>query len=157
MKFFYKIIIIFSIIIFLTIIYLVLIVTWKIPYNNLYLKIFQESFNTFINPIHPKESNLLAEAAELGNWSDGTYCQFIVGEFRSSSLSKEAIRQFYFKESMSSGVYFIDGINDNDTINNPWHEWKEKYLKNYKPKENENIYLVWMSEDKSPNGDIRCD
>ena len=55
---------------------------------------------------------------------------------------------------MSSGVYFIEGDEDFD---NTWFEWKEKYLKNYKLKDGENVYLVWMSDDDyPPDGDIRC-
>lgn len=55
---------------------------------------------------------------------------------------------------MSSGVDFID---EDIFKHSPWSEWKEKYLRNYKPKENENIYLVWIAdENKSSDGDIRC-
>lgn len=154
MNLFYKILIIFSSIIFSAIILLVLILTWKIPYNNLYLKIFQESFNIFVNPMHPPQSNLIAEMAETGNWANGSQCQYFAGQFRFSALPKETIRQFYFKESLSSGVDFID----EDIFNHsPWLEWKEKYLKNYKPEESESIYLIWIAdEDNLADGDIRC-
>lgn len=161
-KYFLKIItivsaVIFSVLLFFTIIFF-LYTTYKIPYNNLYLKFFQESFNVFVNPMHPKQSNLIAEMAEVGNWADGTKCHFFVGQFRSSPLSKETIQQFYFKESMYSGIDFVDEINENNIIDNPWFEWKEKYLKNYRPRDGENTYLIWISDqDKPTDGDIRCE
>ncbi|KKQ21830.1 MAG: hypothetical protein US35_C0016G0004 [Parcubacteria group bacterium GW2011_GWA2_37_10] len=158
MKLFYKKIIIsvatiFSIF-FLVVILFTIYLTYKIPFNNYRLKIFQDSFNIFVDPMHPKQSNLITETAEVGNWGSGNQCQFLVGQFRLSTLLKEEIKQFYFKDSMSSGVYFIEGDEDFD---NTWFEWKEKYLKNYKLKDGENVYLVWMSDDDyPPDGDIRC-
>lgn len=154
MKLFYKILIISSIIIFLAVILFISILTWKIPYNNLYLKIFQKSFNTIVSPMHPAQSNLIADVAEIGNWANGAQCQFFVGQFRLSTLSKESIKRSYFKESVSSGVNFIE----EDIFNHsPWFKWKEKYLKNYKLKENESVYLIWTAdEDSLPDGDIRC-
>lgn len=154
MKFFYKIIIILCTSIISIVILFVLLLVWKMPYNNLYLKIFQESFNTFVYFMHPQQSNLIIDVAEIGNWANGTQCQFFTGQFRLSKLSKKTIKQSYFEDSMSSGVDFID----EDIFNqNPWFEWKEKYLKNYKLQENENIYLIWMIDgDKFSDGDIRC-
>ena len=153
MKLFYKVFFILGILIFLSAVLLTLILTWKMPYNNLYLKNFQESFDVFIYPMHPKQSNLISETPEMGNWANGNQCQFIAGQFRISRLTKNIIKELYPKESMSSGVYFID----EDIFNHsPWSELKEKYLK-YSPREGENIYLVWMSDDdKFSDGDIRC-
>jgi hypothetical protein len=154
-RIFYKILLTLGIIIISGTAITVLFLTWKMPLNNLHLKVFEYNFRRSVDSLHPKQSTLIAEAAEVGNWADGTYCEYFAGQFRLSKLPKETIRQFYFKESMSSGVDFID----EDIFNHsPWSEWKEKYLKNYKPKENENIYLVWKADyDNSPDGDIRCD
>ena len=150
----YKTLIILSVIILLVILLFVLLATWKIPYNNLYLKSFQESFNIIVNPMHPEQSKLIIEIAETGNWANGSQCQYFVGQFRVSTLSKEIVRQSYFKESMSSGIDFIN----EDAFNyEPLSGWKEKYLKNYKSKENENVYFVWILDgDKFTDGDIRC-
>lgn len=154
MKLFYKIFVISSIIILSIILFLILLLAWKMPYNNLYLKNFQKSFNAFTYYMHPKQSYLITTISETGNWGNGNQCQFFAGQFRLSKLSKETIMQSYFKYSMSSGVDFLD----EDIFNHdPWMEWKGKYLGNYKPKEGENIYLVWMSDDNNPpDGDIRC-
>jgi hypothetical protein len=158
MKLFYKILIIsastiFSAFLLVTILF-TLYLTYKIPFNNYNLKVFEGNFRKSIAALHPKQSSLIAEVAEVGNWADGTQCQFFVGQFRSSSFSKEELKQAYFEDSMSSGVDFVD---EDIFSHSPWLGWKENYLKNYKPKENETVYLVWASDDDNlPDGDIRC-
>lgn len=155
MRILYKILLILGIIIVGGIAIIVLFFTWKMPFNNLYLKVFEYDFRKSIVALHPKESTLIAEVTEVGNWADGTYCEFLAGQFRSSTLSKEELEKIYPYDFFTAGVYFIDGGED---LGSPWFEWKEKYLKNYKAKENENLYIVWKSDyDNSPDGDIRCD
>ena len=159
MKLFYKNLLIFGIIVVspFVILFVVLIIylTYKIPLNNYRLMTFQNDFRQNIKSFHPTQSTLIIEIAEVGNWADGTYCEFIAGEFRSSPLSKEELEKIYPYDFFTAGVYFLD----EDVFNHsPWSEWKEKYLKNYKPKNGENTYLVWASDqNKSANGDIRCD
>ncbi|KKP33157.1 MAG: hypothetical protein A2360_00590 [Candidatus Staskawiczbacteria bacterium RIFOXYB1_FULL_32_11] len=154
MKLFYKNFTILGLIISSAVILFIIILVWKMPYNNLYLNNFRKSFSVFTYYMHPKQSNLIVEMAELGNWANSNQCQFFAGQFRLSGLSKETIMQSYFKESMSTGVYFLD----EDVFNHsPWSEWKEKYLGNYVPQKDKNIYLVWASDDNNlPDGDIRC-
>ncbi len=151
----YKILLILGMIIVGGFASIVLLLTWKMPFNNLYLKVFEYNFSKSVVALHPKESTFIAEAAEVGNWADGTYCEFLVGQFRSSPLSKETLEKIYPDDFFTAGVYFIDG---NEDFGSPWFEWKEKYLKNYRAKDNENVYLVWKADyDNSPDGDIRCD
>jgi len=151
----YKVLLILGIIVVVGVVSFVLFFTWKMPFNNYKLGIFQKNFEQSIVKFHPIESKLLAEVSEVGNWTDGTYCEFLVGQFLSSSLSKEELEKIYPDDFLKAGVYFIDG---NEAFGSPWFELKEKYLKNYKAKANENLYLVWKSEyDNSPDGDIRCD
>lgn len=159
MKLFYKIIFfsgatIFSIFLFIAVSF-TLYVTYRMPFNNIHLKIFEDNFRRSIAGLHPGQSSLITEAAEVGNWADGTYCEFLAGQFRSSLLSKEELEKLYPYNFFSAGVYFID----EDIFNHsPWADWKEKYLKNYKAKNNEDVYLVWKSDyNNSPAGDIRCD
>jgi len=117
--------------------------------------IFQNDFRQQIKSLHPTQSNLITEVAEVGNWADGTYCEFIVGEFRSSPLAKEELEKIYPYDFFTAGVYFPDG---NERLSSLWYELREKHLKNYKQKEGENIYFVWASNDNNPpDGDIRCD
>lgn len=159
MKLFYRIIIISSTTIFsaffLIVVLLAVYLTYKIPFNNYHLMVFQKDFERSIVKFHPAESKLLAGVAEVGNWADGTYCEFLVGQFRSSLLPKEELEKNYPYDFFSAGVYFID---ENEALGSPWLEWRKKYLKDYKPKDNEIVYLVWKSKyDNSTNGDIRCD
>lgn len=159
MKLFYKTIIISGVTVFsvllLIILLFVLYLTYRIPLNNYHLMIFKDDFNKFVDQLHPQQSAYIAEVTETGNLGGASnHCDFLVGEFRSSPLSKEMLKNNYFRDSLSSGVYFID---DDIFTESPWSEWKEKYLKDYKPKDNENTYLVWISNDgNSPDGDIRC-
>ncbi|MEK7562290.1 MAG: hypothetical protein AAB509_01240 [Patescibacteria group bacterium] len=155
MKLFYKIIVILGSVVFVIIMAFILLLTYKMPLNNYYLMIFQNDFRQRIRPLHPTKSISITEVAEVGNWTDGTKCQFIVGEFRTSSLSKEELEKIYPYNFFTAGVYFPDG---NEKFGSLWYEWKERYLKNYQPKENEIVYLVWATdEDGSPDGDVRCD
>ena len=63
--------------------------------------------------------------------------------------------KIYPNDFSTAGLYFIDG---NEAFGSPWFEWREKYLKKYKAKDNENTYLIWKADyDNSPDGDIRCD
>jgi len=154
-RFLYRITLSLAIIIVGGVVLIILFLTWKMPFNSYKLITFQKNFEQSINKLHPAESRLIAKVAEVGNWTDGTYCEFFVGQFRSSPLSKEELEKKYPYDFFTTGVYFFD---DNENLGSPWSDWKEKYLKNYKTKEGENIYLVWISnDDNSPDGDIRCD
>lgn len=159
MKSFYSIIIIiistiFSVFLLFAVI-LFLYVTYRIPYNNYRLMGFQNDFRRQIKSFHPAQSNLIAEVAEVGNWADGTYCEFLVGQIRTSTLFKEELEKIYPYDFYTAGVDFFD---ENEQLGSPLYEFKEKYLKNYNYKEGENVYLVWKSEiDSNTIGDIRCD
>jgi hypothetical protein len=156
MKLFYKILIISSAIVSSIIILFILFFAWKMPFNNVYLTMFQYDFNKSINQLNPMQSNLIAEAAEVSNWANGNQCEFLVGQFRSSALSKEEIEKIYPYDFFTAGVYFFDNNKEED-YGTPWRNWKERYLENYKYKEGENVYLVWKSKtDYNVSGDIRC-
>lgn len=160
MKLFYKNLLIFGLVVAspFVILFAVLIIylTYKIPLNNYRLMVFQNDFRKNIESFHPAQSKLIAEVAEVGNWADGTYCEFLAGQFRSSALSEEELEKIYPYDFFTAGVYFFD--DNQEEFWSPWREWKEKYLKNYKPKEGENVYLVWKSKiDYNTSGDIRCE
>lgn len=129
--------------------------TYRIPLNNYRLIIFQNDFRQQIKSFNPNESVLIKEVAEVDNWGDGTYCDFMVGQLRVSPQSKEELEKIYPYDFFDAGVYFFDGT---EHLGSPWYEFKEKYLNNYKPKEGENVYLVWESKiDYNTSGDFRCD
>jgi hypothetical protein len=151
----YKTLLILGITIVSCVVLIVLLFTWKMPFNDFYLKVFEYNFRKSISVLHPKQSTFVAEVAEVGNWADGTYCEFIAGQFRSSTLSEEELEKIYPNDFFTAGVNFFD---ENEDLGSPWSEWKEKYLKDYEPKEGENVYLVWKADyDNSSDGDIRCD
>ena len=159
MKLFYKIIIICGatiISVFLLLATSITIyMTYKIPLNNYRLMLFQNDFRQNIKSLHPDQSELITEVAEVGNWADGTYCEFLVGQIRSSTLPKEELEKIYPYDFFTAGVHFFDG---NEQFGSPWYELREKHLKDYKLKEGENVYLVWKSKtDYNTSGDIRCD
>lgn len=154
MKLFYKISIILGLIIISPVAILFIYLTYKIPFNNYYLITFQNDFRQHIKSFHPAQSNLIIEMTETGNFGNSNHCDFLAGEFRSSPLSKEELEKNYPYDFLTAGVYFVD---ENIFTEYPYNEWKEKYLKNYEPKEGENVYLVWAADlDNWPDGDIRC-
>lgn len=159
MKLFYKKLLIFGLIVSSPVLIVIsaifIYATYKIPFNNARLVIFQYDFNKSINQLNPKQSNLIVKVAKVGNWANSNQCEFLVGQLRTSTLSKEELEGIYPYDFFTAGVYFFDG--NQEEFWSPWREWKEKYLKNYKPKEGENVYLVWKSKiDYNVSGDIRC-
>jgi len=161
MKLFYKVTIISGVticsIIILIVVSFMVYMTYRMPFNNYHLIIFQNDFRQRIKLFHPAQSSLITEVSEVGNWADGTYCEFVAGEFRSSPLPKEELEKTYPYDFFTAGVYFFD-INYEENYGTLWRELKEKYLKSYKPKNGENVYLVWKSKiDYNTNGDFRCD
>lgn len=155
---------IFGMIVFCVITPFIVAVTWKIPFHNYQLWNMQRNFRSSMQSVHPAGSRLLAEMAEFGNFGESNHCDYLVGEFRSSPLSKEEVLKNYAAVATSTfigersaeiGVYFIDGeFFKKDYL---WSEWIEKYLPNNHGITNENIYVIY-SEDamNPPDGDIRC-
>ena len=158
---------IFGIVVFCVILLYVIAVTWGIPIHNYRLWVLQKNFRSTVQPLHPAQSQLRAEMAEFGNFGNSNHCDYMVGEFRSSSLSKEAVMRAYagaIVPSFSSHdknsplpveVYFTDeDIFHNDYT---WSEWLSKYLSRKPATSDKNTYLVFTSSDMHPpDGDIRC-
>ena len=141
----------------------ILSLTWKIPIHVYQLWAMQRDFRSSIAPMHPPESYLNAEVAEFGLFGNSNHCDYFVGEFRSSPLSKEKIRQTYASVITSTfvgnrllekDVYFTD---EDIFTHYPWSDWMEKYLPDYHPVAYAQTYLIF-SEDAGnpPDGDIRC-
>lgn len=139
-------------------------ITWKMPLHNYQLGNMQRHFRSTMQSVHPAQAKLLAEMAEFGNFGESNHCDYMVGEFRSSPLSKEEILKKYTAVATSSfignrlietGIYFIDEeFFKKDYL---FSGWLEKYLPDRRHITNENIYLIY-SEDamNPPDGDIRC-
>lgn len=147
----------------LLVILFILSFTWKIPIHVYQLWAMQRDFRSSMAPMHPPESYLNAEVKEFGLFGDSNHCDYFVGEFRTSPLSKEKIRQTYASvitsafvgnRLLETDVYFTD---EDIFAHYPWSEWLEKYLPDYYPVADPQTYLIF-SEDagNSPDGDIRC-
>lgn len=154
---------IFGVAVFCIIIWFVAAITWKIPLHNYQLWKMQRHFRSTMQSMHPAQSQLLAEMAEFGNFGQSNHCDYLVGEFRSSPLSKEELLNKYSTVATSSfrrnrlietGVYFTDEeFFEKDYL---WSEWLSKYLPDRRHITNKSIYLIY-SEDamNPPDGDIR--
>ena len=133
------------------------------PFHAYRLWSMQSQFRSDMRSVHPAESQLLTEVKEFGLFGNSNHCDYFVGEFRSSPLSKEAVRQRYASVITSSfigdrlvetDVYFVD---EDVFTHYPWREWLEKYVPDTRHITNQNTYLIF-SEDAGnpPDGDIRC-
>ena len=138
-------------------------ITGTMPFHNYRLWMMQKQFRSAMQAVNPAQSELRAEMKEFGNFGNSNHCDYFVGEFRSSPLSKEELLQRYASVATSSfvgnrlieiGVYFIDA----DIFTGyPWSEWLEKYLPDKKHITNQNTYLIFSEDaDNPPDGDIRC-
>lgn len=159
---------VFGVIAFCLALGLVSILTWKMPLHNYQLYVLQRHFYDTMQPIHPAQSKLIAEMAEFGNFGNSNHCDYQVGEFRSSPLSREEVTRAYANTSVLSfdktshlptEIYFAEELLDAGKWW-PWDEWLQKYIPGRSlvlGENKENIYLVFIaSEMHPPDGDIRC-
>lgn len=143
---------------------LIILLTYKIPWNEYQLRILQKNFRSIVNANSAAQSNLLVEFAEVDHWGNSNLCDYYVGQFRFSPLPIEALKKAYSSFAIPSfpqdennplklEVYSID---DNIFEYYPWSDWLKQYLPNH-PSAGQNVYLVWASSNShSPDGDIRC-
>lgn len=159
-----KIFVVLGIAVFCLIIWFIAVTTWKMPLHNYQLWILQKHFRLTMRPIHPPQSELRTEVAEFGNLGNSNHCDYLVGEFRSSVLSKEELKRVYAETAILSfdkvsrllvEVYFTDeDVFERDYL---WSGWLSKYLPNQPYAPEGNTYLVFASSDLNPpDGDIRC-
>ncbi len=154
---------IFGVAIFCLILPFAIAITWKMPFHNYQLWKMQKNFRSTMQSVHPAESHLLAEMKEFGLFGNSNHCDYMVGEFRSSHLSKEMLRRAYAAVATSSfignrlvetDIYFTD---EDIFTDYPWSEWLEKYLPDNRNAAKENTYLIFSGDDGNPpDGDIRC-
>ena len=112
---------------------------------------------------HPLQTQLLNRFAEIRNYTDGTYCNYTIGEFRKSNLTHKKILDFYSSSTVESfdykrlpvEIYFLDDEKYFDDFRNPLKEWFEK---SKLQASSSDIYLVYVSADGYPTDyDYRCE
>ena len=148
----------------LLIIGFLILLTWKIPVNNFNLLRLNKNFES-LSALHPLSSKRLLKFSDFGNFGEsGGQCGYIIGEFRTSQLTKEEIMYYYkdlvidsFKqdEVISLEVLFLD---DGNFAHYPWSKWASfLYQKIQSSIQSPVIYLVIAaSHNHLADGDIRC-
>lgn len=134
-----------------------------IPVNQINLWLLKRNF---VSVPHPPESTLLARTAEFGNFGNSNHCDYLVGEFRSSQLSRAEVQQAYNGvqvRSFNAGtqlpveIYFAGDLREAAQHDYYWRHWLEKYLPTQKAAVNGHTYFVFtMSAMHPPDGDFRC-
>ncbi|MBI4599682.1 hypothetical protein HY732_02050 [Candidatus Uhrbacteria bacterium] len=105
---------------------------------------------------HPAESKVLADAVYLGGpATHGSWrCTYVVGEVRTSLLSKQEIQDAYsFSAPLPLAILFFD---DEWPGELPWFTWESEF-KIFKER-SDTPYLVYSAKKDIPFlGDMRCD
>lgn len=142
--------------------------TWKMPTHNANARTFQKSFSRIV---HPKESKILTPVMDFANFGDSNHCDYFVGEFRASSLSRTELIQQYEGLTIAppdtqNGIWGGDAPTvstieilfvDSETFQQwPWSKWLHA-AQPFFSEHGETIYLVYALESGySPSGDYRC-
>jgi len=142
----------------------VVIIAGAMPINNIRLFTIQNQFNK----IHSKDiaqSRLLTRKAEVSHWGESNICDYHLGHFRASSLSKEEIKKAYeglttssFKGDENSPLEVQVFFSYEDWMGPYyWSDWWEDNMHKFNLAPNETPYLVFVgSGGHSAAGDIRC-
>jgi len=138
----------------------------KIPWNN-FMMWHMDRVLTGLE-IHPKESSRLGLQYQYffgSRYTDVSECTFAVGEFRSSSLSPEEIRELYANAS-ARPLGFLNNLEthiavaglDTFPLDHPADAWLDELFKSdLITSSTTTYYLVYFYEPAhSPFGDYRC-
>lgn len=137
-----------------------------VPIHDLRLWILGRNFRE-VALYHPPESKLLHKKKYLGGPHEHGFlrCDFFVGELRSSSLSKEKIRQAYDGRSIKSinhlgrtplKALFFD--EERWTMDSPLGDWWDEWYHSPLIATSGTVYFVFASQEWYPFlGDLRCD
>jgi len=146
--------------------YVVMIVFYGIPLHDLNLWILGQRYEN-IHAYHPQNSVLLEKKKYLGGPDDhgSQQCNYVVGEIRSSNLTKEAIQFAYSGHSIKSlsgfnkiplEILFFD-TGFSWRMEYPWTIWWDELDDRYK-NTTSTLYLVYVAVKGYPFlGDYRCD
>ena len=125
-----------------------------------------ETALTFWIP-HPQDSHIIDRKKFFGSrYTDTSECTYSIGEFRSSSLSRDEVLLTYKEstENLFRLAHYLPMhvvIIEKDTslpLDNPADAWITDFIQNVgKSTSNTTYYLVYIYEEGKPWwGDIRC-
>jgi len=121
-----------------------------------------------INSSSVAESRFLAKKSEVAHWGNSNLCDYYVGQFRASPLSKTEIEKAYesliipsFMGDKNSPLELEILFTDNEWfIDNPyyWYQWWQDNMNKFEVLPGETTYLVYaISDSHNPGWDLRCD
>jgi hypothetical protein len=146
--------------------YFVMIIFYGMPLHDLNLWILGQRYKA-IYSYHPRNSILLEKKKYLGGPDDhgSQQCNYVVGEVRSSDLTKEEIKFSYKERSVPSisglsripvGILFFD-TETSWKMEYPWGTWWDEINDRFK-NATTTIYLVYVAIENYPTlMDLRCD
>lgn len=146
----------FGLLVFLFLLGFFAVTLWKMPIHQFNLWKLQKSFQMVV-PSHPADSISVLDFKKFGGlFSSATNsCDYFVGEFRTSTDSKEDVREYY--RPFPVQVRFAD--EDGLWIYYPWSELYGELLRLLKvfPDEQNGLYAIFVSEEvRPPYADFRC-
>lgn len=151
----------FGILLFGLEIVIVLALVWKIPLNNLRLERVERNLRVLAE-YHPADSTVLSKRKFVGAlYSGASSCSYVVGEFRTSALAREDIRNAYADVAVPSFKQWTRlpvqvRFADEGFLDDPWYAWRDEAVEDLEAPEN--VYSVHVAHTRysSPFGDFRC-
>lgn len=139
---------------------------WKMPTHQFNLWRLEKNFHV-VATAHPPDSKLLLKRKDFGGlFSAASHsCDYFVGEFRSTTRSKEDVKRAYSglfidsfdrTERIPVEIHFFD--EEEFFIDFPWYEWLAELRKSFNvPPAMNTLYLIFASQTGyPPYGDLRC-
>lgn len=162
-----KIFALFGVLVFCGIVAFVIVTSWKTPIHQFNLWKLEKNFRVLV-PSHPMDSTSVLAFTKFGGlFSSTAYsCDYFVGEFRTSTSSKEDIQGYYralsvamphSAERLPIQVRFAD--EREFWIYYPWSELYGELLRLLQrfPSEQDGMYVVLASQTvHPPYADFRC-
>lgn len=148
----------FGLLVFLFLLGFFTVTSWKMPIHQFNLWKLERGFRAAL-PSHPADSVRVLSFKKFGGRfsSAASSCDYFVGEFRTSSLTKEALRHYYLSRAPSMHLRFWD--EEDFWIYYPWSELYGELLRIFDdgPSEQEGLYAIFTLQTiQPPYHDVRC-
>ncbi len=138
------------------VLFFIIIILGGVPYHNLNLYLTSRGFNKIHNPI---ETRSLKKYAEIEHYGNSNLCDYMIGEFRQSFISRENIKKNYASTSVVNfdmkklpiEIYFLD---EDIFQYEPMSHWLQDSGIATSSKD---VYLVYIEAlSYPPTNDYRC-